>query len=200
MLSRNASFFTPGLIVELALIGQQEPTLACIIEADAGGLLVYRGAPDHRQYFPWHVVLAVTESRALTLQAARAHRFDAAPAPLFQRGVFAQPDGALTGYQINLDRLTPADFDTLAVLLTERLPPYSAVECATPAGYCLAAALRARQRPDASLTLIVDDAYKGGSALEKQRGDRAALGAVVFAYEPVMHPWVVALFQLTARP
>lgn len=194
------NLFRQGSLVELSLIGQPAPFVACIVDVNPQGFLVYRGRDQQRkQFFPWRTVLAVTESPGMTLEAARARLIPEAPVDLFQTGVFALHSGERSSFKIDCDALTDGELTTLAGLLVPRLPPYYAVEGVPRGGLRLAPIMREhRSGNPTDPVLIVDDVYTTGASMEEQRGDRWAIGAVLFARRPVTHPWIMPLWSLAS--
>jgi hypothetical protein len=192
------NLFKQGSIVELSLIGQPAPFVACIVDVNPQGFLVYRGRDQQRkQFFPWRTVLAVTESPGLTLEAARARLLPETPAALFQTGVFALHSGERSSFKIDCDALTDGELTTLAGLLVSRLPAYYTVEGVPRGGLRLAHILRekASDSPHDPL-LIVDDVYTTGNSMEEHKDGRWAIGAVLFARRPVTHPWITPLWTM----
>lgn len=116
------------------------------------------------------------------------------PPVLFQRGDFNLHSGVQSWLKIDCDVLTLEDLDTLAYLLTFRLPDFGAVEGVPRGGLRLAAAME-YYISDGPL-LIVDDVLTSGGSMEDHRAGRSAIGAVIFARrEPAS--WITPLFQLT---
>lgn len=118
-------------------------------------------------------------------------------AALFQLGDFTLHGGERAGWKIDCDALTPIDWQALAQMLADLLPPFGTVEGVPRGGCKLAAALREHASVDSGPLLIVDDVLTTGASLEAQRAGRHALGAVIFA-RGVCPAWVTPLFQMSA--
>lgn len=116
---------------------------------------------------------------------------------LFQFGTFRLHSGAFSRLKIECDTLTDSELDVLAYELAERLPLFSAVEGVPTGGLQLASAMRPYATGYASHPLlIVDDVYTTGTSMEEFRAGRSAIGAVLFARNPVSHDWITALFTM----
>lgn len=115
---------------------------------------------------------------------------------LFRTGDFSLSGGARTTWKIDCDALTPADLSTIAALIAERLPAFGSVEGVPRGGLRLAKALEgfATSGPP----LIVDDVLTTGGSMERQRGGREALGAVIFS-RGACPDWIMPLFTLDQR-
>lgn len=114
---------------------------------------------------------------------------------LFQLGNFRLHSGAVSGWKIECDALTSADWDALAVMVWELVPFYGSVEGVPRGGLPLAERLHQWRTHDGPL-LIVDDVLTSGGSMEEHRAGRDAVGAVVFA-RGACPPWVTPLFQMT---
>jgi orotate phosphoribosyltransferase len=118
---------------------------------------------------------------------------------LFQLGDFHLHSGQKSKYKINCDALTEEDWQTLAMMLVERMHyPFKDVVGVPTGGLKLAEALRQYQDPSAPFTLIVDDVLTTGYSMEEisQKIAIPYIGAVVFAREKVPD-WVTPLFTLS---
>ena len=113
---------------------------------------------------------------------------------LFESGEFVLHSGERSNFRIECDALTDADLTTLAQMLVARLPAFGAVEGVPRGGLRLAAALVpfVTRGP----LLIVDDVYTTGTSVRAHRGDREAIGAVLFSRNPVTEDWIYPLFTL----
>jgi orotate phosphoribosyltransferase len=115
---------------------------------------------------------------------------------LFQKGQFTLNSGPTAHFKIECDALTNDDWECLAFLLFNRLPAFSSVEGVPTGGLKLAEAMKKYTSSEGPL-LIVDDVLTTGGSMERFRGIRPAIGAVVFARAAcdVMH-WVTPLFVM----
>lgn len=125
---------------------------------------------------------------------------------LFQRGEFTLASGAKSSWKIECDALTDEDWQTLALMLVEVLPPFGWVEGVPRGGLPLAAALR--PHVTSGPCLIADDVWTTGGSMNRYADGCAEavmgwMGAVVFARGPLpTHPlaWpVTALFTMAER-
>ena len=96
-------------------------------------------------------------------------------------------------WKIDCDALSPGDWHCLARVITEIIGPFGLVEGVLQGGLLLATALE----PYVTMgsLLIVDDVLTTGASMEKQRADRDAVGAVIFARR-VCPSWVTPVFQM----
>jgi hypothetical protein len=110
---------------------------------------------------------------------------------------FKLHSGGESRYKIDLDGLGGGDWECLAYMLAERLPPFRSVDGIPRGGLALATMLERHTAPRATLSLIVDDVCSTGGSLNERRRATAfpSLGAVVFARGPVPD-WVLPLFRL----
>jgi hypothetical protein len=118
--------------------------------------------------------------------------------PLFQRGTFTFASGAISPFKIECDALTEEDWATLAMLIAERVPPFSEVHGVPTGGICLAEALKSYATEGKAL--VVDDVWTTGGSMTRFIGQtyldlKGFHRAVVFAHNPVPEG-VTALFQL----
>ena len=111
---------------------------------------------------------------------------------LFQSWDFHLHSGARSTWKVECDNLTPADWETLAHMAVEVLPPFGAIEGVPRGGLALAGALQAHAT--AGPLLIVDDVLTTGASMEAQRAGRGAIGLVVFA-RGRCPSWVTALWS-----
>jgi orotate phosphoribosyltransferase len=121
---------------------------------------------------------------------------------LFQRGDFTLHSGQKSGWKIDCDALTDGDWEALAAMLAERLPPFGVVTGVYRGGLKLAEALRQYRNPSVPRALVVDDVLTTGASMEGAAPAVAArypgyevAGAVVFARGPCPD-WVVPLFRM----
>lgn len=113
---------------------------------------------------------------------------------LFQSGEFVLAAGQQSRFKIECDSLIDDDLAALAEQLAERLPPFGAVE-GVPRGGLRLAELMTSYVSDGPL-LVVDDVWTTGMSMMSHRGDRAAIGAVIFARHAPPE-WVTPLFVMT---
>lgn len=117
---------------------------------------------------------------------------------LFQLGPFTLPSGRATHFKIECDVLGKEDWDALARLAVELLPPFGRVEGVPMGGLAFAGALDAYITPRIDRLLIADDVWVSGLSIERHRGGREAIGIVAFARGPVA-PWVKPLLHLDPK-
>lgn len=134
---------------------------------------------------------------AVEAAAPHLHHCHVAPTGLFQRGDFTLHSGEKSGIKIDCDALSDEDIRTIAWMLVGRLPIFGSVEGIPQGGLRLADAIR----PYASYgkVLIVDDVFTSGASMVAARGEREALGAVIFARR-LPPPWIIPLLTLTPLP
>lgn len=113
---------------------------------------------------------------------------------LFQLGSFTLSSGARASWKIDCDALASADWQCLAEMIRRLVGPFGSVEGVPRGGLKLAAALEPFVVAGGPL-LLTDDVWTSGGSMRRHRGDREAIGAVVFARGPV-EPWVRALLPL----
>lgn len=120
---------------------------------------------------------------------------------LFRRGMFTLASGETSSWLIDCEALTSEDWQTIAALLAERVPPFGAVFGVPDGGVRLMQALE-RHRTSGG-TLIVDDVWTTGMSMSRYIDEVWTTGklaepvtrAVVFARGPVPDE-VVALFRM----
>jgi orotate phosphoribosyltransferase len=91
---------------------------------------------------------------------------------LFQAGDFTLRSGRKSGYKIECDALTPADWEGIAAMVAEEglLPPFSAVSGVPRGGLPFANALaRFATRDPAAPVLICEDVVTTGASMERWR-------------------------------
>ncbi len=108
---------------------------------------------------------------------------------LFKVGEFTLRSGAKSKFKIECDALTPEDWEGLALMAVEHLPPFGLVEGVPRGGLPFADALRPYATPGCETLLIVDDVGTTGGSMERHRNGRKAIGLVAFKRGP-LPPWV----------
>lgn len=113
---------------------------------------------------------------------------------LFQQGNFILHSGGKSGWKIDCDALTDMDWDTLALMISERCK-FGAAIGIPRGGVKLAEALK--QYITEGETLIVDDVLTTGTSMERERQRQGGkpTGFVVFARDKCPD-WITALFQM----
>jgi orotate phosphoribosyltransferase len=124
---------------------------------------------------------------------------------LFQLGDFVLAGGARSGWKIECDAFTPAEWRCLAVMAAERLPPFGSVHGVPYGGLPFAEALRRHAVLGHDTVLVAEDVVTTGGSVERyvkelREGSRAApsttyVGVCVFA-RGKCPPWVYPLFQM----
>jgi orotate phosphoribosyltransferase len=121
---------------------------------------------------------------------------------LFRRGDFTLHSGQQSGWKIDCAALTDEDWAALALMLTERLPPFGVVTGVYRGGLKLAEALGRYRMPLVPRALLVDDVLTTGASMEGATPAVAARypgyevrGAVVFARAPCAD-WITPLFRM----
>lgn len=133
---------------------------------------------------------------------------DARPG-LFRLGDFTLASGAASGFKIDCDALTPADWAALAAMAVELLPllPFTRVVGVPRGGVPFADALAGyATEPARPRVLFAEDVVTSGGSVERFRADYTARTATRgFDFEPVgvcvfargrCPPWVHPLFRL----
>lgn len=121
-------------------------------------------------------------------------------ASLFQRVDFISHSGLPLTWKIECDALTPQDWEALAQMATEVLPPFSHVLAVPSGGLPFAEALRAHKKEGiVRRVLIADDVLTTGASMEEYRlhSETGTLGVVAFARGPCPD-WVTPLFTFSA--
>ena len=122
---------------------------------------------------------------------------------LFQAGDFTLHSGAQSAWKIECDSLTDEDWETLALMVVERVDSFTSVWGVPRGGIKLAAALD-RYRSDPIYcggVLIVDDVLTTGASMEEARrvsSQGIVQGAVVFA-RGECPDWIIPLFQMKTK-
>lgn len=123
---------------------------------------------------------------------------DTIPTSLFQLGACVLPNGRTTHFKIECDILTQNDWESLARLAVEVLPPFGQVEGVPRGGVMFADAL-AKYISDGSTTLLIaDDVWVSGTSMERWRAGREnTIGIVAFTRAMIAPPpWVKTLFSM----
>lgn len=118
---------------------------------------------------------------------------------LFQRGSFRLASGIVSPYKIECDALTADDLDTIALLISERVPKFNWAEGVPTGGLRLAEHINKYATDDhRDPVLIVDDVWTTGSSMTTYRNrflNAPTIGAVIFARNKP-EPWVTSLFLM----
>jgi orotate phosphoribosyltransferase len=114
--------------------------------------------------------------------------------PLFQHGTFKLASGRIAPWKIECDALTDHDWQTLALMISEKALFGEAVSVPT-GGNKLALALTKYANPNSTHRLVVDDVYTTGGSIRKimKPGDT---GFVVFSRTPDLPADIRALFVM----
>ena len=119
---------------------------------------------------------------------------------LFQLGDFVLHSGRRSWWKIECDALTSDDWEALALMAAEILPPFGFV-CGVPrGGIPFAKALNKYVSEGSRLTLIAEDVVTTGESLlnfREQLGEHV-VGVCVFARGKCPE-WVTPLFQMPGR-
>lgn len=114
---------------------------------------------------------------------------------LFQLGDFTSSAGLDLPYKIECDALTPGDWEAVAAMIGCKLR-FSSVEGVPTGGFKLAKALEIyADEGKSSVPLICDDVLTTGASMNRQRGNRVAIGVVLFSRGPCPG-WVYPVWQL----
>jgi hypothetical protein len=112
---------------------------------------------------------------------------------LFERVSFTLPSGESTNWRIDCSALSEGDLECLAQLAATRVGNFGRVEPISPTARPFADALR--RHATGGPVLLVDDVLASGATMEDYRGDREAVGVVIFARGPAPE-WVRPLFYV----
>ena len=112
---------------------------------------------------------------------------------LFARVAFTLPSGETTSWRVDCSALTDADLECVAHLAAGRVGHFGSVEAVVPGGERFAEALR--RHATRGPLLLAADVLLSGETMERQRGDREAVGAVIFA-RGLPPAWVQPVFAL----
>ena len=125
---------------------------------------------------------------------------------LFQRGEFTLASGAKSQRKIECDALTQEDWDALAAMAVEFLPPFSVTVGVPRGGIPFAQALQPYQTLEASTILVCEDVVTTGGSIAQYRKQLEEvypnpfkyLGVCVFA-RGKCPDWVTPLFQMPIK-
>ena len=115
---------------------------------------------------------------------------------LFSSGQFQLHSGGSSRWKIDCDALTEEDIRTLAMIIADRMQPWSAIEGVPQGGLRLARALETLYPVGNGPPLIVDDVLTTGASMEAQRAGRKDIKGVVIFARGSCPSWVSALFTL----
>ena len=120
---------------------------------------------------------------------------------IFQLGDFTLASGLSSGWKIECDSLTPEDWQALALMASEILPPFGQVEGVPRGGIPFADALRQYADPQSDVLLIAEDVVTTGGSMERFRAGREAIGICVFSRGSLAEwrhhaDWINAIFVL----
>lgn len=113
---------------------------------------------------------------------------------LFRQGDFVLSSGGQSKWKIDCDALTAEDWNTLAAMAVEILPPFKDVIGVPRGGVPFAAALYPYCKSEGGI-LIADDVLTTGASMQRMKDMyKNPIGIVVFArYSPL--PWIHHLFR-----
>lgn len=115
--------------------------------------------------------------------------------PLFKVGNFKLHSGDTSEWKVECDALTTEDWQGLARMAMEFLPPFREVVAIPRGGIPLKAAMDAYVTPDSSRLLVVDDVLTTGNSMYKTMFRYpSSIGLVAFARGP-LPPNVYAIWQ-----
>lgn len=132
---------------------------------------------------------------------------------LFQAGDFTLRSGAKSSWRIECDGLTPEDWEGLARIASEVLPPFRYAEGVPRGGVPFAIALgRYATGDETHPVLICEDVCTTGGSMERFRSDYMTdpyglsapmeltefIGVCAFARGPAVPRWVTPLFRMPA--
>lgn len=129
-------------------------------------------------------------------------RLDAAEGewpPLFVKQDFTSHSGLPLHWKIECDALTAADWEALAQIASEVLPPFGFVHGVPTGGTPFAEALRAHTDPFSQLIVVADDVLTTGRSMEEARANwppALTYGVVAFSRAAEVPEWITPLFQL----
>lgn len=101
--------------------------------------------------------------------------------------------GKVSKWKIECDALSDKDIDTIAFMLSEKLPPFGSILGVPRGGLKLATAMEPYITKGP--LLIVDDVLTTGNSMERTRKEADAIGAVIFARN-ICPKWIIPLLTL----
>ena len=115
---------------------------------------------------------------------------------IFQLGDFTLASGLSSGWKIECDSLTSEDWQALALMASDILPPFGRVDGVPRGGIPFADALLQYADSQSDVFLIAEDVVTTGGSMERYRNGRDAIG--ICAFSRGQHPdWVKAIFVLS---
>lgn len=111
---------------------------------------------------------------------------------LFRQGLFSLHSGETSKWKIDCDELSYPDWATLTEIALEILPPFGEV-VGVPRGGLMLAQCLSDYVTDGPL-LICDDVLSTGGSMEQMRGNKDAIGLVIFS-RGKCPDWIFPLFQ-----
>lgn len=124
---------------------------------------------------------------------------------LFQNGKFKLNSGQDAAWKIECDSLSCEDWDTLAIMASEILPPFGKVIGVPTGGIRFANALKFYADPESLILLIADDVLTTGNSMRKLKEEMILknryeniLGIVAFSRGDCPY-WISPVFQLSFK-
>lgn len=121
---------------------------------------------------------------------------DSVPQSLFQLGAVTLPDGRTTHFKIECDMLTQNDWESLARLAVEFLPPFGQVEGVPRGGLMFADALAPFISEGSTTLLIADDVWVSGKSMTEWKADRPNCIGIVAFNRGHLPWWVSGIFNM----
>lgn len=120
---------------------------------------------------------------------------------LFQTGNFVLASGKVSRFKIECDTLTDEDWETLALMLSSKLPPFGQVHGVPTGGLKLASVLKKLTHPTSPQILVVDDVWTTGGSMwnfieESGFNTDYVIGAVAFS-RGLTPWWVTSVCEMT---
>jgi orotate phosphoribosyltransferase len=115
---------------------------------------------------------------------------------IFQCGDFTLHSGQKSAWKIECDSLTQDDWEGLARIASERLPPFGSVDGVPRGGIPFAKAMEKYITPGSAIVLICEDVVTTGASIEKHRAGRSPVAGVVVFARGKVPDWVTPLFQM----
>lgn len=126
------------------------------------------------------------------------------PLTLFQNGKFILRSGAESRWKIECDALTPHDWQTLAIMAAEILPPFRMAVGVPRGGLMFALALNEHATGDDNhAVLIAEDVVTTGGSIERfaeanKFSPGVCMGVCVFA-RGTCPGWILPLFVMNGK-